>query len=81
MIDYQSPTAMLNAIRGGQINVGTLTDDTEIGQVKAAGYTVYGEDLNFFGLLLFDRGGSMTKAWATCGCGRRSTTPWTGQRC
>lgn len=62
MIDYQSPTAMLNAIRGGQINVGTLTDDTEIGQVKAAGYTVYGEDLNFFGLLLFDRGGTMTKA-------------------
>lgn len=62
MTDYQSPTAMLNAIKGGQINVGTLTDDTEIGQVKAAGYTVYGQSLNFFGLLLFDRGGTMTKA-------------------
>jgi len=62
MIDYQSPTAMLNAIKGGQINVGTLIDDNEIDQVKAAGYTIYGEDLNFFGLILFDRAGTMTKA-------------------
>ena len=62
MTSYQSPTAMLNAIKGGQVNVGTLTDDTMISQVKAAGYTVYGQDLNFFGLLLFDRGGTVTKA-------------------
>jgi peptide/nickel transport system substrate-binding protein len=62
MIDYQTPTAMLNAIKGGQINAGTLTDNTTIDQVKAAGYTVSGQQLNFFGLLLFDRGGTKTKA-------------------
>lgn len=62
MTDYQSPTAMLNAIKGGQVNAGTLTDDTMISQVKAAGYTVYGQSLNFFGLLLFDRAGTVTKA-------------------
>jgi len=59
---YQTPTALLNAIKGGQINAGTLTDDTTIDQIKAAGYATAGENLNFMGLLLFDRGGTMTKA-------------------
>lgn len=56
---YTTPTAVLNAMKGGQINGGPLTDNAMISQVESAGYTANGQQLNFFGLLLFDRDGSI----------------------
>ena len=59
---YSTPTAILNAIKGGQINGAPLTDNSMISQLEAAGFTANGQQLNFFGLLLFDRDGTMTPA-------------------
>jgi peptide/nickel transport system substrate-binding protein len=56
---YTTPTAILNAIKGGQINGAPLTDNSMISQIEAAQYTSNGQQLNFFGLLLFDRDGSI----------------------
>ncbi|MFF2487605.1 ABC transporter substrate-binding protein [Microbacterium sp. NPDC058062] len=56
---YSTPTAILNAIKGGQINGAPLTDNSMISQIEAAKYTANGQQLNFFGLLLFDRDGAI----------------------
>ena len=56
---YTTPTAVLNAIKGGQIDGAPLGDNSMIAQVEAAGYTANAQQLNFFGLLLFDRDGSL----------------------
>ena len=61
MTVYDTPTAMLNAMRGGQINGGPLTDNTQLDQVKAANFTPHGQELNWFGLILFDRDGKLSK--------------------
>ena len=61
---FSTPTAVLNAIKGGQIDGAPLVDNSTIDQIKAAGYTVNGQQLNFFGLLLFDRGGAISPALA-----------------
>lgn len=59
---YSTPTAILNAIKGRQINGAPLTDNSTIAQVEGAGYTANGQQLNFFGLLLFDRDGTLAPA-------------------
>ena len=59
---YSTPTAILNAIKGRQINGAPLTDNSTIAQVEGAGYTANGQQLNFFGLLLFDRDGTLEPA-------------------
>ncbi len=59
---YSTPTAVLNAIKGRQINGAPLTDNSVIDEIKGAGFTVNGQQLNFFGLLLFDREGKMAPA-------------------
>ncbi len=59
---YTTPTAVLNAIKGHQINGAPLTDNSTIPQIEGAGFTASGQQLNFFGLLLFDRGGAIAPA-------------------
>jgi peptide/nickel transport system substrate-binding protein len=61
---YSTPTAIINAIKGGQINGAPLVDNSTIAQVEAAGFTTSGEQLNFYGLLLFDRDGAVSPALA-----------------
>lgn len=59
---YSNTTSILNAIKGGQVNGAPLTDNSTLSQIKAAGFTINGQSLNFFGLLLFDRNGTTQKA-------------------
>lgn len=59
---YSTPTAILNAIKGHQINGAPLTDNSTIKEVESAGYKANGQTLNFTGLLLFDREGKLSPA-------------------
>ncbi|MXQ65764.1 peptide ABC transporter substrate-binding protein [Actinomadura rayongensis] len=59
---YQTPTATVNAVRGGQVNGVAVPDASVQQQVAAAGFDVKTSELNFLGLLLFDRDGKITPA-------------------
>jgi peptide/nickel transport system substrate-binding protein len=56
------PTAMLNAVKGGQLNGAKLTNNDALDQVTAAGYTLNPFELDWTGLLLLDRAGTMNPA-------------------
>ena len=56
-------TAMLNAVKGGQLNGAKLTVNTNNAEVEAAGYTLNPFELDWTGLILFDRDGSMNPAF------------------
>jgi peptide/nickel transport system substrate-binding protein len=58
------PTAGINAIQAGEVDTLVLTDNNNLDQVEAAGYTIAASELNFQGLLLLDRGGQMDPALA-----------------
>jgi peptide/nickel transport system substrate-binding protein len=58
------PSAMLNALRGKQLNAGLISDNTIIDQVKSAGYTTIEQQPNFTGLMLLDRAGKINPALA-----------------
>lgn len=59
-----TPTALLNAIKGGQVNGAPLSDNATTDQAKAAGYSAHSHQPNFTGLLLFDRAGAASKPLA-----------------
>lgn len=54
------PTAALNAIKAGEANGVRLASNDALGEVEAAGWTVNANELDFQGLLLFDRNGEMS---------------------
>ena len=58
---YTTATTVLDAIEGGQVNAANTFDDTTIPQIKDAGFTVYPLQLNWAGLSLVDRSGTMSK--------------------
>ncbi|ROQ38665.1 peptide/nickel transport system substrate-binding protein [Frondihabitans sp. PhB188] len=58
---FATPTALLNAIRGGQVNGANVSDITTVDQIKAAGWTLNDQEYNWAGLILFDRGGTVDK--------------------
>jgi peptide/nickel transport system substrate-binding protein len=60
MTVYTTPTTVLDAVEGGQVNAANTFDDTTIPQIKDAGFTVYPLQLNWAGLSLFDRNGKMS---------------------
>ena len=64
MTVYSTPTAGLDAIQGGQVNAANTFDNTALTQIQNAGFTVYPLQLNWQGLLLLDRDGSMSKPLA-----------------
>jgi peptide/nickel transport system substrate-binding protein len=64
MTVYSTPTAGLDAIQGGQVNAANTFDNTSLSQIQNAGFTVYPLQLNWEGLLLLDRDGSMAKPLA-----------------
>ncbi|GAA4169516.1 ABC transporter substrate-binding protein [Gryllotalpicola koreensis] len=59
---YSDGTALLNAIQGGQVNAANTFDNTTLDQIKAAGFTVNPLELNWEGLILGDRDGTLTPA-------------------
>lgn len=61
---YADPTSQLNAIRGGQVNVSSLSDNTQIPQVESAGFTAIGSESDWTGWLLADREGTIAPALA-----------------
>lgn len=61
---YSDPTALLNAVKGAQVNAANTPNNDDLDQMKAAGFTVNPLELNWEGLILFDRGGQMNPALA-----------------
>jgi peptide/nickel transport system substrate-binding protein len=59
---FQDPTAMLNAVKGGQVNGAKLINNDTLDQVKGAGFTLHPFELDWTGLLLLDRGGKINEA-------------------
>jgi peptide/nickel transport system substrate-binding protein len=59
---YADGTSLLNAIQGGQLNAANTFDNTTIDQIEAAGYTINPLELNWMGLILFDRNGTLNPA-------------------
>ena len=55
----QDPTAALNAIKAGEANGVRLSTNDNLAEVEAAGWTVNANELDFQGLLLLDRDGTM----------------------
>ncbi|MBU4464259.1 MAG: peptide ABC transporter substrate-binding protein [Actinobacteria bacterium] len=58
------PTASLNAIKAGEANGVKLANNDSLTEVEGAGWTVNSNELDFQGMLLLDRGGSMNSALA-----------------
>jgi peptide/nickel transport system substrate-binding protein len=61
---YADPTAQLNAIQGGQVNVSSVTDNTQIPQIEGAGFEAKAQELDWEGLILGDREGKIAPAMA-----------------
>jgi peptide/nickel transport system substrate-binding protein len=59
---YNDPTALLNALKSKQLNGAALSDNTTADQVKAAGYTLTPGELDWTGLVLLDRDGTLNPA-------------------
>ena len=59
---YNDPTAMLNAVKGKQINGAKLINNDFIDQIKGAGYSLAEWEQDWTGLLLLDRAGKMNPA-------------------
>jgi len=58
------PTAALNAIKAGEANGVKLANNDNLAEVEGAGWTVNANELDFQGLLLLDRAGTMNPALA-----------------
>lgn len=72
---FADPTAMLNAVKGNQLNGAKLINNDTLDQVKGAGYTLHPFELDWTGLLLLDRDGKMNPRSRTSAFARPSTTP------
>ena len=59
---YEDSTALLNALQGNQVDAASFSDPSSLPQVEGAGYTVNTSDLDWAGLILFDRDGAMAPA-------------------
>jgi peptide/nickel transport system substrate-binding protein len=59
---YQTSATQVNAIRGGQVSGLNLLDNNANAQIKASGYTLFPHELDWTGIILMDRDGTMNKA-------------------
>lgn len=55
---YETQTALLNALQGGQLDAATFSDVASLPQVENAGYEVVTSQLDWTGLVFFDRDGT-----------------------
>ncbi len=56
----EDPTANLNAIKAGEANGAKIVNNDQLSEIEASGWTIASNELDFQGLLLFDRGGTMS---------------------
>lgn len=56
---FDDTTAMINAIKAGELNGAKVADNNTITEVEGAGWTIESNELDFQGLLLLDRAGTM----------------------
>jgi peptide/nickel transport system substrate-binding protein len=61
---YADPTSLVNAIKGGQVNAATTADNNNIAEIEASGFTANPLELNWAGILLLDRDGTIAPALA-----------------
>jgi peptide/nickel transport system substrate-binding protein len=59
---YQDQTALLNAVKGGQVNGGNSVGNQNLAQMEAAGFVAYPAETTWVGLSLFDREGVLVPA-------------------
>jgi len=59
---YPDTTSLLNAIKGGQVNGANLVNNDDLSEIEGAGYKINAFELNWTGLILFDRAGTMNPA-------------------
>lgn len=59
---YDSQTALLNALQGGQLDAASYGDATTIDQVTNAGYTAATSEQVWFGMIMYDRDGTIDPA-------------------
>lgn len=59
---YGDQTSLLNAIKSGQLNAANTADNNTLSEIEAAGYKVNPLQLNWAGLILFDRAGTTNPA-------------------
>ncbi|MEI3846712.1 MULTISPECIES: ABC transporter substrate-binding protein [unclassified Microbacterium] len=55
----EDPTATLNALKAGEANGAKIVNNDTIPEIEASGWTIESNELDFQGLLLFDRAGTM----------------------
>ncbi|MEV4686258.1 ABC transporter substrate-binding protein [Microbacterium sp. LWH3-1.2] len=55
----EDPTATLNAMKAGEANGAKIVNNDTIPEIEATGWTIESNELDFHGLLLFDRNGTM----------------------
>lgn len=60
----QDATASLNAIKAGEANGVKLANNDNLAEVEGAGWSINANELDFQGLLLLDRAGTMNPALA-----------------
>ncbi|WP_162893274.1 ABC transporter substrate-binding protein [Microbacterium halotolerans] len=58
---FEDESALINALRSGQVDAGNLTNPDNVESAKAAGISVLKPDvhISWFGLIVFDREGTM----------------------
>ncbi|MFE5409024.1 ABC transporter substrate-binding protein [Microbacterium sp. NPDC056569] len=56
---FTDPTAALNAIKAGEANGVKLINNDNLAEVEGAGWTINANELDFQGLLLLDRAGTI----------------------
>ncbi|GAA4768582.1 ABC transporter substrate-binding protein [Microbacterium gilvum] len=61
---FQDPTAALNAIKANEADAVRLSTNDNLAEVEAAGWTVAANELDFQGLLLLDRAGTVSEPLA-----------------
>ena len=54
----------VNAIKGGQVNGLNVIDQSTLTQIEGAGFTAYPHELDWTGLMLMDRAGTVNPALA-----------------
>src|SRR5690606_3623549 len=59
---YGDPTALMNAVKGGQVDAANSQSPTQIPEAEAAGFTALTYEQNWSGFLLVDRAGQLNPA-------------------
>ena len=62
MTFYGDPTALMNAVKGGQVDATNLQTPTQIAESETAGFAAQTYEQNWTGFLLVDRNGTINPA-------------------